>query len=295
MNNYDDLITGTSAEYNGRTRLSKEDYAAKKRSEREAVFALSDRTAMDVAKDGGRLRQYLDVQGRVDRYSAVNALLVMAQRADATRLETFEGWKRLGAFVKPGQVAISVLEPYEYTKGDGTPGVGYNVKKVFDINQVDARRVNVTSPLNYSERQLLKALVFNAPVRIIGVDDLPDGLGAMTDPDTGEISVRRGMEFTDIFRSIARELAFASLTACPSTQADPHFSAYCASYLLCRKHGVDTKDFSFAEAPGLLNGMDAREVKGELSQIRDVAEEISGRMAKQLDAANRAAQLREAR
>ena len=295
MNNFDDLLTNAPVEQKIGPQLSKEDYAAKKQSEREAVFSLSDKTAQDVAGDGGRLQQFLDVQGRFDRYSAVNALLILAQRADSTRLADFDNWKRMGGFVKPGQSAISIFEPHEYTKGDGTPGIGYNVKKVFDVSQVDARRINGTTLPKYSEYQLLKALVSKAPVKIVSVDDLPDGLGAMTDPDTGEISVRKGMEFTDIFRSVAEELALADLTTGPDTQADPHFSAYCASYLLCKKLGVDTKDFSFAEAPNLLDGMDAREVKGELSQIRDAAEKISGRMAQQLDAQNRAAQLREAR
>ena len=42
MNNFDDLLTNAPAEQNGRPQLSKEDYAARKQSEREAVFALSN-------------------------------------------------------------------------------------------------------------------------------------------------------------------------------------------------------------------------------------------------------------
>jgi len=103
------------------------------------------------------------------------------------------------------------------------------------------------------------------------------------------------MEFADTFRSLAQELAVADLTTSPDTQTAPEFSAYCASYLLCKKFGVDTKDFSFDDAPDIFDGMDAQQVKGEISQIRDVADSISGRMARQLDAANRAAQSREAR
>ena len=292
MNGFDDLLTNTPAEQNGGPQLSKEDYAAKKQGEREAVFTLSDQTAMDVAQDGSMFQQYLDVQGRFDRYSAVNALLITAQKPDASRLGDFDSWKRLGGFVKPGQTAISILEPHTFTKEDGTPGTGYNVKKVFDVSQISARMLGTKPPLPPNERQLLKALISNAPVKISGVDQLPGGLGAMTNPETGEISVRRGMEFADTFRSVAQELAYADLTTGPDTQADPQFSAYCASYLLCKKYGVDTKDFSFINAPDLFDGMDAREVKGELSQIRDVAGDISGRMSRQLDAANRAAQAR---
>jgi hypothetical protein len=141
----------------------------------------------------------------------------------------------------------------------------------------------------------LAALVAKAPVKITGADELPGNLGAMTDSETGEISVRKGMGFSDTFRSLTQELAAADLTIGPDTQADPQFSAYAVSYLLCKKYGVDAERFSFHDAPGVFEGMDAQEVKGELSRIRDVAENISGRMARQLETQNKAAKNQDAR
>ena len=95
-----------------------------------------------------------------------------------------------------------ILEPQEYTKDDGSSGVGYNVKKIFDISQVDTRRFKTEPPPNYDDRQLLAALVSNVPMRISSVDNLPDNQGAITDPDTGEITVRKGMTFPETFQSI---------------------------------------------------------------------------------------------
>ena len=296
MNNYDDLLNNAPAEGQPNSQLSKEDYAAKKKSERDEIFTLSDNTAMEVAGDGDKFRQYLDVQSNFDRYSAVNALLILAQKPEATRLADFDHWKGQGAYVKLGQAGISILEPHEYTKEDGTPGIGYNVKKVFDISQVDAKKLNKPSPPpTYTERQILSALISKAPVKITGVDELPGNMGAMTDPETGKINVRRGMQFADSFRSVARELAAADFPANADMQADPNFSAYCASYILCSKYGADTKDFNFNDAPGVFEGMDAQGIKGALSQIRDAAENINGRMTKQLDAVNKAAKNNEAR
>lgn len=294
MASFDDLLNNAPAEEQGAPQLSKEEYAAKKKAEREEVFTLSDQTALEVASDGGKFQSFLELQGRLDRYSAVNALLTFAQNPAASRLGDFDYWKRQNCSVKPGQTAIAILEPHEYTKDDNTPGTGYNVKKVFDISQVDTRKLKTAPASGYTERQLLQALIYKAPVKIKGVDELPGDLGATTDPNTGEISVRRGMEFADTFRSVAQELSFADLTTGSDSQADPHFSSYCAAYLLCKKHGVDTQAFSFEDAPGVLDGMDALDVKGELSQIRDVAENISGRMARQLEQA-KAAKTQEAR
>jgi hypothetical protein len=295
MANYDDLLNSTPVKDTEVPQLSKEEYAAKKKAEREGVFDLSDKTALDVASDGGKLQPFLDLQARLARYSAVNSLLTFAQNPAASRLGDFDYWKRQNCSVKPGQSAISILEPHEYTKDDGMPGTGYNVKKVFDISQVDTRRLKNTPPPRFTERQLLGALISKAPVTVMGVDELPGDLGAVYDPNTDSISVRRGMEFPDTFRAVAQELCYAEISAGTGMQADPHFSAYCASYLLCKKCGIDTHEFSFEDAPAVLADMDAQKVKGELSRIRDVAADISERMGRTLEAQQKAAMSQDAR
>jgi hypothetical protein len=288
MNGFDDLLNNSPADGQNGQQLSKEDYAARKKAEREDLFALSDVIALEVACDGGRFQQYLDVQSTFDRYSAVNALLIMAQKPEATRVADFDTWKGKGGSIRGGQSGIAILEPHTYTKEDGSPGVGYNVKKVFDISQVDTRKVKTPPPTpTRTERQLLQALVSKAPVKITGVETLPGNIGAQTNPETGEISVRKGMAFAETFSCVAQELAYADLTTGPDTPLDADFSAYSAAYLLCKKHGVDTAQFTFEDAPGVFDGIDAQEVKGELSQIRDVADDISGRMARLLEKAAR--------
>ena len=296
MANFDDLLNNGSAESPGGP-LSKDEYAAKKRAEREDIFNLSDDMAMEVSFDSEKYQQFLDTQSHFDRYSAVNALLILAQKPEAQRLGDFEYWKNQGGYIRPKQTAISILEPQAYVKEDGTPGTGYNVKKVFDISQVDVRKMRTVSTpaASFTERQLLSALISRAPVRITGVDDLPGGLGAVTDPKTGEISVRKGMEFAETFSGVARELFRAELTTGPETQIDADFASNSASYLLCKKYGVDTRNFDFSDAPSAFESLNAREIKTELSRIRDVAEIMSGRMARQLDARSKPERKQEAR
>jgi len=302
MANFDDLLSNTPAEESGAPQLSSEEYAAKKKAEREEVFELSDQTAMEVSADGGAFQSFLDLQGRLDRYSAVNALLVFAQNKDASRLGSFDYWKRQNCSVRPGQTAISILEPHEYAKEDGSPGTGYNVKKVFDISQIDTRKLRNAPTPNYTERQILGALISKYPMKIIGVDELPEGrfgessahLGAMTDVD-GSILVRKGMEFSETFRSVAYEMAGAELATDPELSPEQEFSAYSATYLLCKKYGADMREFDFDKVSDVFDGMEAQDVKGELSQIRDAFENISGRMARQLETQNRAAKSQEAR
>jgi len=294
MNNFDDLFDNNLTGAKGLI-ITKEEFAAIKKAERDSAFALADKTALEIANDGGRLRQYLDVQSRFERYGVVNALLVLAQNPAAVQLRGFKQWKERGCAVQPGQTGIGIVEPQEYIRADGSPGIGYNVKKVFDITQVNARKLKSQPSPSFSERQLMKALIYNAPVKITAVDDLPDDACTRTSPISGEIQVCKGLDFAIAFRSLAQELAYASLTTGPEGQKDAVFSAFCTSYLLCQKYGVDTQGFNFDIAPAIFEGMSAQDVKSELSQIRAAAEDISGRMAKQLEAVQREPLRQEAR
>ena len=92
-----------------------------------------------------------------------NAVLITAQKADATQLSDFKGWKNNGVFIKKGESGIVLLEPgEEYTKEDGTVGVSYNSKKVFDISQTTAKAKDRPA-MKRDERLLLKAIIHNAP------------------------------------------------------------------------------------------------------------------------------------
>ena len=65
-------------------------WIAKKNEEKQAAYELADSTADRMKTDGDTFRSYLDVQGRFDRYSVTNAILVAAQKPDATQLKDYK-------------------------------------------------------------------------------------------------------------------------------------------------------------------------------------------------------------
>jgi hypothetical protein len=298
MANFDDILDNRVPDEQGKPPFSKEEYAARKKDEREELYARLDDTALSVAADPAMFTHYLGLQSRLGRYTAVNALLVFSKNPNAAQVGDLNYWRGQKIFIRKDELKnpIQILEPGDqYRREDGSVGTFYNIKNVYDISQAERKILPPQTP-GFTERQLLQALVSKAPVKITGVDELPDGGGARTDPDTGEIQVLKGMEFPDTFRSVTHELCHAEAVRDENT-VDPQFTAYCASYVLCKKYGVDTKDYQFDSASHMFEGMDAQAVKHELSQIRAAADAISGRMAKQLERAadtpNRAAKSRD--
>ncbi len=288
MDNFDDIF---SSEPEKRPQdgpsFDKAAWAEKKKAERQAVYDLADTTAKSVCSDGGRFRAYLDVQARFDRYSATNALLILAQMPQATQIKDFDGWKDSGASVRRHPQSISILEPgSEYTREDGKIGISYNVKKVFDVSQTTMRG-KVQPAVRMDDRLLLKALIHRPPVPMQMVDDLPNHMGAYYDHDQQVIFLRRGMDAPSIFRSVSMELAHAEIAATRAiyTREEAAFAAYSASYLLCRKNDVEASGYDFSTLPESLRESDPQTQRAALTEIRDTAEAISARMSRVLEQA----------
>ena len=123
-----------------RPRLSKEEYAEKKRAEKDGVYQLADEAAKEIVSSPEKFKAFLDTQSRLDRYSAVNALLIYKQYPQAVQLKDFDDWSKDNIKITKGAKSISILEPVEYAKRDGTTGISYNVKKVFDVSQTNGKR-----------------------------------------------------------------------------------------------------------------------------------------------------------
>lgn len=151
-------------------------YAENRKAEKERTYQMIDDTTIEVSKSPDKLREFLDVQAKFDMYSAANTLLIFKQMPNATQLKSFDDWNKDGIQVRQKQKSIAILEPVEYTKSDGTPGLGYNVKRVFDCSQTNSKReaVQKTDDLKHT----LKNFVNASPVEII-VGEIPNSnLGA---------------------------------------------------------------------------------------------------------------------
>lgn len=286
MSNYDDLFKQENNQAIPRNchPFDKEAWKQQKQEQREMVYSMIDDVAEAVAQDGTQFQSYLDVQSRFDRYSVSNALLILAQKPNATRIADFDTWKEQGSYIRKKESGFYILVPgEEYQRDDGTTGSSYNPKKMFDIAQTENSRKRET-PTYPDDRTLIKALMDHAPVPIRISDTLSEGTNALYHPETREIQILRGMDARDIFRALSQELAHAEMdTGNGSYSRSKHgFHAYCVSYMLCKQYGVDTKGYSFNCAPEMLEGMNPQEIRAELSVMKEATDEISGRMNRML-------------
>ena len=178
-------------------------FIAESKNNRSRCYELSEQITNEVAADSGKFQQYLDVQARFDRYTANNALLILAQRPDAERLGDYGYWREQGVFVKRAerQNPVLIMEPgKEYEREDGSIGTYYNAKKLYDISQTTmSERPQPQTAMD--ERLLIRALINNPPASIVTAepDQMPEDKGAIFEPEENCIYVRKGDERTGNF------------------------------------------------------------------------------------------------
>lgn len=266
-------------------RLSNEEYAEKKRAEKEKVYQMIDDTACEVVSDPEKFKAFLDTQARVDRYSAANALLIYNQLPEAMQLKDFDDWGKDNVKIVKGAKSISILEPVEYTRRDGTPGISYNVKRVFDVSQTNGRKPPAPS-VNRDPKSLITTMLDASPVAVEATNELPyPNMAAFYNNEKQTLFVKRGVgDSVAVAQCVAQELGHAQLSINSNaySRRDMGFQAVCIGYMLCKKYGVDTQNFAIERIPAELANKEPKEIRAELSKMRNAMSEIHSRVSEEL-------------
>lgn len=262
--------------------FDKEQWAAQKQAQRKEAYELIDNTCSEMMISGDSFRQYLDVQGRFDRYSVNNAILVSAQMPEATQLKEKAAWKQNRVYVNKDAQKVVILEPSkEYTREDGSKAVGYNAKEVYDISETSAKdrqEAQEKKPM----RELVSALIDASPVPFVPVADLE--MPAYYDSEQQSIFIRTGLNEEQLFVSMAKEVSAAVFDFKHNESREAsEFKSYCVAYMVSSRYGVDTRGFNFSRLPKELAETDTQAFKGELGSMRDVLGEIQSEMYKSME------------
>lgn len=292
MNNFDDLFeqrpqaeAAPQKQKSQKERPKRQWWQVKEEKHRKEAYATLDKIFGEFSEGTGSMETYLDVQSRFPFHSARNALLIEAKCPHAERIHDEKGWKDMGVTVleEEKRLPIIMLEPGKaYRREDGSVGQNFYAKEVYDISQTTARD-EAQPQVSYDDRLLLKGLIASSPVPIRAVEELPQGRGAVYDPEQNAILVKKGMDAPDIFRCVSLEAANVQLAQSHegySREAEG-YKAYAVSYMLCQRYGVDVKGYDISRLDGVLQGQDPREeVPAALTDMRDTFKEMNGRMAR---------------
>ena len=258
--------------------IDREKFKEKKRAELEALYDAVNEETLMIAEDPEKFSAYLRIQARFNRYTVTNAILLLHQFPDAQKLKTFERWKRDGTSVKRGEKSISILEPYSYTKAGGNTVEGFRIKKLFDISQTDLKQSPAPFLTGVSSRSLLRALLEASPVESEAADTLDHGKDAVYDQKKQKIYIRRMLEPDDFFRAAAVSIAEAQLAeqGVSCGQDELESKAEATAFMLCVKYGIDPGRL-IVKMPEAAAQMEIKDIKAELSEIRNAFAGIADR------------------
>ena len=291
MNNFDDLFEQQPQKEPARKpepqkeKPKKQWWQLREEKQRKEAYATLDKKFGEFSEGRGDMKAYLDVQSRFPFHSARNAILIGEQCPDAQRVGGYKEWASQGIEIleEEKRLPIIILEPGKaYRREDGSVGQNFFAKEVFDVSQTTAR--NEAQPqVNYDERLLLKGLIASSPAPIHATEELPQGRGALYDPEQNAILVKKGMDAPDIFRCVSLEVANVQLAQSMDgySRETDGYKAYAVSYMLCKRYGVDAKEYEISKLDGVFQGKVPREdIPAALTDMRDAFKSLNGRMAR---------------
>ena len=259
-------------------KLSKEEYAALKKQEREEVWAEVDTQAQAVFQDGDSLKGFLDFMAQCNTQRTPNLLLIYGQNPEAKMVKSYDRWKEEHRSPKSGVRGCTYMISTEYEK-DGEKRTGYTIGKGFDISQMTGKPLEERPQRTMEE--LISGVLKNQPVQMQIADNLPEGIQAQYIPKQRTVYVRNGMDEMTTFHAINRELACASLDQHDGSYARAKVSAqaYCAAYVIGKRYGVEVSGFQMGKIAEMQeNGKkDPQELRGFLNDVRQAAYTIRNR------------------
>ena len=226
-------------------RMSKEEYAAMKKVEREDLWARVDAQAKAVFHDDASMKGFLDFMARCTPQSTRNLLILYEQNPEITHPRTFDMWAEAGRSVRNGESGYTFFAESKYQREDGTTGRGYDIVKAFDISQTRGPQAYPAQP--HLPDEVIAAMIENSPVPLALSDQLPKGVQAQYVSARKTIYLRNGMDEAATLCAIAREQAHASFDVAGSGYRRQAYAAqsYCAAYVVAQKFGLDTSGFKF--------------------------------------------------
>ena len=177
------------------------------------------------------------------------------------------------------------MNQWNIQRADGSPGISYNVKKVFDVSQTSGKRPPAPT-VNRDPKALITTMLDVSPVEVAATDELPyPNMAAFYNNEKQTLYVKRNVgDSVAVAQCVAQELGHAQLSINSESYSrrDMGFQAVCIGYMICKKYGVDTQNFAINRIPEGLASKEPKEIRAELSKTRNAMAEIHTRISDEM-------------
>lgn len=215
------------------------------------------------ALEAGRseaLTSYLAAIARFHRYSLRNVMLIAWQKPAATRVAGFHTWKKLGRFVKKGEIGIFIVAPIIRRKtkdseqnhaDESSMPAGFRLAYVFDISQTEGEELPEISSVRGDPREYRDRLALLVTKQAIALEYSSDIAPARGTSAGGKITLLPGQSAAEEFATLAHELAHEmmhrterrSITSRCVRETEAEAVAYVVSHAIGLDTGSAAQDY----------------------------------------------------
>jgi len=232
-----------------------------------------------------RLKAYLAVMARFHKYSFQNCVLIWSQFSEATFVQGFHAWKKLGRSVKKGAKGIGIIAPMVYQSKDerkaneaGEKVVrGFKVVHVFDISQTEGDDLPEFATINGDPGDNIAAV--EQLIRSHGIELLYEDIEGGADglSKKGTIVIASDLAPAKRLLTLIHELSHETMHFCPerrkqTTKTIRETEAEAVAFVVGAALGVDCVDHS-SDYIQLYNG-DAEVLAKSMEYIQKTAAQI---------------------
>lgn len=247
----------------------------------EALKTLENGVANLIASEGWE--NYLKTQARFHNYSFNNALWLMIQghlrAVDVTKFAGFQTWKKLGRFVRKGELSFKVLAPCTYkrevAKEDGSVeqkfGIsGFRVVSVFDVSQTDGEPLPaIVQRLEGQDEQVMltfaRLAAWSCGNGIPVIQKSLGGINGVYSRVESLITVDDKLSDVQALKTLVHEIAHSLLHSTDEgdSRSTKEIEAESTAFVVLHALGINAQDYSF--------GYVASWSKGSKEAVRAVA------------------------
>ncbi len=260
-------------------------------------------------RDSGEYKKLLSVMAKFPHYSLNNCMLIAMQKPDATLCQGFDGWKRMGRYVKKGEKGIKIIAPAPYTVqkevdklgSDGKPildkdgepvketkeyqVMGFKAETTFDVSQTDGKelpKVGVDELKGEVDRyELMMGVLKDLSPVPIGFEDIKSGAKGYYHTTEKRIAIQKDMSELQTVKTCLHEITHAMLHADAPAEISKNrkeLEAEGTACIVLKYMGYDTDAYSFPYLTGYTNDADMKELKDSLNTIRRTSSRIITRI-----------------